>query len=41
MPFDNTCIDVIMSNIGINNFENPDKVIEECFRVLKVNGNYF
>ena len=38
MPFSNEYIDIIISNLGINNFENPDNVITECFRVLKSNG---
>lgn len=35
MPFNNTCIDVITSNIGINNFKNPDKVIEEFYSIFE------
>jgi len=38
MPFTNEYIDIVVSNLGINNFENPDKVITECFRVLKLRG---
>jgi len=38
MPFSNEYIDIIISNLGINNFENPDNVITECFRVLKSSG---
>lgn len=38
MPFSNEYIDMIISNLGINNFANPDNVITECFRVLKSSG---
>ncbi len=38
MPFSNEYIDIIISNLGINNFENPDDVIAECLRVLKSSG---
>jgi len=38
MPFNNEDIDIVTSNLGVNNFEYPDKVVEECFRVLKPKG---
>jgi len=38
MPFSNEYIDIIISNLGINNFKNPDNVITECYRVLKSSG---
>jgi ubiquinone/menaquinone biosynthesis C-methylase UbiE len=38
MPFPNEYVDIVVSNLGINNFENPDIVIKECFRVLKLKG---
>jgi arsenite methyltransferase len=28
-------VDVIVSNLGINNFENPDAVLRECFRLAR------
>ncbi len=31
-------IDLIVSNLGINNFEHPEKVLANCFRVLRDNG---
>ncbi len=31
-------IDVVVSNLGINNFENVDAVLAECFRLLTVDG---
>jgi arsenite methyltransferase len=34
---DNT-FDLIVSNVGINNFENPGAVLKECFRVCKTGG---
>jgi len=38
LPFNNDQFDLITSNLGINNFENPQKSLNECFRVLKPNG---
>ncbi|MFL0194043.1 class I SAM-dependent methyltransferase [Clostridium sp. WILCCON 0269] len=38
MPFSNEYIDMVISNLGINNFQDPDEVIIECFRVLKSGG---
>ncbi len=38
MPFENNSIDLIVSNLGINNFNNPNEVFLECNRVLKPNG---
>lgn len=38
MPFSNEHIDIVVSNLGINNFQNPDEVLTECFRVLKSRG---
>lgn len=38
LPFNNGYIDLIVSNLGINNFDNPDVIFSECFRVLKLNG---
>ncbi len=40
MPFSNEHIDIVISNLGINNFQNLDKVITECFRVLKPRGKF-
>ena len=34
-------VDLIVSNLGINNFENPEAVIRECRRILKPNGSLF
>ncbi len=39
IPFSNKHFDLITSNLGINNFENPDKVLAECYRVLKTDGS--
>ena len=39
IPFSNQHFDLITSNLGINNFEHPDKVVSECHRVLKQNGS--
>ena len=38
IPFDNNSIDLIVSNLGINNFTNPAVVFRECSRILKPNG---
>lgn len=38
MPFPNEYVDIVISNLGINNFQDPDIVIKECFRVLKLKG---
>jgi arsenite methyltransferase len=38
MPFENNSVDLIVSNLGINNFENPSDVFMECNRVLKTKG---
>jgi arsenite methyltransferase len=35
MPFDDRTFDLVTSNIGINNFEDPPRVLRECFRVMK------
>lgn len=38
IPFEDGAIDLIVSNLGINNFENPSMVFRECHRVLKPKG---
>ncbi|MFZ7115913.1 MAG: class I SAM-dependent methyltransferase [Bacteroidota bacterium] len=38
IPFDDGTIDLIVSNLGINNFSNPKQVFKECHRVLKPDG---
>ncbi len=35
IPFDENSIDLIVSNLGINNFDKPEVVFKECYRVLK------
>jgi arsenite methyltransferase len=35
MPFDDSTFDLITSNLGINNFEDPSIVLAECHRVAK------
>jgi len=35
MEFDDEMFDLIVSNVGINNFEEPEKVFDECFRTAK------
>ncbi len=38
IPFDENSINLIVSNLGINNFDKPEVVFKECSRVLKLNG---
>lgn len=38
MPFDDETFDLITSNLGINNFDDPPRAMRECFRVLKRGG---
>jgi ubiquinone/menaquinone biosynthesis C-methylase UbiE len=38
LPFDDESIDLIVSNLGINNFDDPQTVFLECARVLKPGG---
>jgi arsenite methyltransferase len=35
MPFEDEKFDLITSNLGINNFQDPRKIFRECFRVAK------
>lgn len=35
IPLEDNSVDLIVSNLGINNFENPAIVFNECLRVLK------
>jgi arsenite methyltransferase len=35
MPFADQSFDLLVSNLGINNFDDPDAVMRECFRVAK------
>jgi arsenite methyltransferase len=34
-------VDLIVSNLGVNNFDNADAVLRECFRVAKPDGRIF
>lgn len=38
LPFKDRSIDLVVSNLGINNFSDPKTVFNECIRVLKPNG---
>jgi len=38
IPFPNNSFDLIVSNTGLNNFDHPQRVLEECFRVIRANG---
>lgn len=35
MPFDDESFDLITSNLGINNFDEPAAVLRECYRVAR------
>lgn len=39
IPLEDSSIDLICSNLGINNFDEKEKVLKETFRVLKNGGN--
>jgi ubiquinone/menaquinone biosynthesis C-methylase UbiE len=38
MPFEAASFDLVVSNLGINNFERPPVVLAECYRVLRAEG---
>ncbi|MEM7453386.1 MAG: methyltransferase domain-containing protein [Planctomycetota bacterium] len=38
MPYENDSFDLIVSNLGVNNFDNPELVMAECYRVCKPGG---
>jgi arsenite methyltransferase len=38
IPFADNLIDLIVSNLGVNNFDKPEVVFKECYRVLKPQG---
>jgi arsenite methyltransferase len=38
IPLEDGSVDLVVSNLGINNFENPAIVFAECHRVLKPGG---
>lgn len=38
MPFDDQSVDLIVSNLGLNNFKQPLVALRECHRVLKTGG---
>jgi arsenite methyltransferase len=38
IPFGEGSLDLIVSNLGINNFDDPPAVFKECFRALKKGG---
>ena len=41
MPFNAEQFDMIVSNLTINNLENPDELLSECYRVLKPGGKIY
>ena len=40
LPFENNQFDLVTSNLGINNFEDPQAVIDECYRVMKPGASF-
>ncbi len=38
MSFETGTFDLVVSNVGVNNFDDPPQVMKECHRVLKKNG---
>ncbi len=38
ISLENESVDLVVSNLGINNFEKPDVVFRECLRILKPGG---
>ena len=36
MPFSDDTFDIIVSNLGVNNFDDPQKIFTECFKVARV-----
>jgi arsenite methyltransferase len=38
MPFSDETFDLVVSNLGINNFADPQQVLQECRRVLRRSG---
>lgn len=38
-PFDDAKFDMVTSNLGVNNFDDADHAMQECYRVTKPNGN--
>ena len=38
IPLPDNSVDLIVSNLGINNFSAPDVVFRECYRILKPGG---
>jgi arsenite methyltransferase len=40
LPFEDNLFDLAVSNNGINNVQHPDKVLSECYRVMKTGGQF-
>lgn len=40
LPFQNESFDLVTSNLGINNFENPLAILKECYRVMKAGASF-
>jgi len=41
LPLPSSTADLVVSNLGVNNFENAPAVLAECFRVLRPGGRIF
>jgi arsenite methyltransferase len=40
LPFSDAHFDLIISNLGVNNFDNPQSMLAECVRVAKPNARF-
>ena len=40
LPFPANHFDLVVSNLGLNNFEEPQRCVDEAFRVLKPGGRF-
>jgi len=41
MPFEDNTFDAVFSNGSLHEWENPQRILNEIYRVLKVGGRYF
>lgn len=39
IPLEDNSVDLICSNVGVNNFDDREEVYSECFRILKTGGH--
>lgn len=41
LPFENECCDIVFMSNVLEHIPNPQKLLEECFRILKRGGVYY